>query len=58
MVELTKASTKGQLVIPNKIREELGIEAGDTLQIERVGDLIVVKKVALPSLKKELRGKK
>ncbi len=58
MAELTKASTKGQVVIPQDIREALGILPGDQLQVERVGELVVLKKVALGSLKDELRGGK
>ena len=59
MTELTKSSTKGQVVIPQDIRESLGIEAGDTLQVEQVGKLIVLKKVKLNSLADELqRGEK
>ena len=58
MVELTKASSKGQIVIPQELREELGIEPGDSLQIERVDDMIVLKKISLNSLKETLRERK
>jgi AbrB family looped-hinge helix DNA binding protein len=54
MAETTRVSTKGQVVLPQEIREALGIAPGDTLQIERVGDLVVLKKVELKSLKDEL----
>lgn len=58
MAKLTQLSTKGQVVIPSDIREALDLAEGDTLQIERVGDLVVIKRVELPSLKQELeRGK-
>lgn len=57
MVDITKISTKGQIVIPNELRRELGMQEGDTLQIERVGDLIVLKKIELTSLAKDLGAK-
>lgn len=56
MTEITKVSTKGQVVIPQEMREALGLKPGDTLQLEKVGKLIVLKKVELESLKKELEG--
>ncbi len=52
-MELTKASTKGQVVIPQEIRERLKIKPGDTLQVEQVGELILLKKVALKPLAEE-----
>lgn len=54
MAKITQLSTKGQVVIPSDIREALGLAEGDALQIERVGDLIVLKRVTVPSLRKEL----
>lgn len=58
MIDLTKISTKGQVVIPNEIRKKLNIDPGDTLQIEEVNGLIVLKRIELSSLKNELGGKK
>jgi AbrB family looped-hinge helix DNA binding protein len=55
MIELTKASTKGQVVIPQGMRDALRIAPGDVLQIERVGDLIVIKKLTLSSLHAQLK---
>jgi AbrB family looped-hinge helix DNA binding protein len=54
MADVTKISTKGQVVIPNDIRSALKLGPGDTLQIERVGDLIILKKLSLTPLKDEL----
>ena len=54
MVDLTKISTKGQVVIPRDIREELGIAPGDALQVERVNGVIVLKKLEIKSLKDEV----
>jgi len=58
MVDVTKVSTKGQVVIPRELRKQLGLAEGDNLQIEKVGDLLVLKKITLESLEKELRGGK
>ena len=58
MGDITKVSSKGQVVIPREIREQLGLKEGDSLQIEKVGDLVVLKKIELDSLAKELRGEK
>ena len=38
-------SSKGQIVIPLKIRRELEIEEGSIIGIESVKDLILIKKV-------------
>jgi len=54
MAEITKISTKGQVVIPNSIRRALKLAPGDTLQIEMVGDLVILKKIELKPLKAEL----
>ena len=58
MAEITKISTKGQVVIPREIREKLGISASDALQVEQVGDLIVLKKLDLTSLADQLSSDK
>jgi len=45
---VTKTSVKGQLVIPQKIRRELGIKDGQLMLVYSVGDRIVLKKVKEP----------
>lgn len=40
-------SSKGQIVIPQKIREELGMEEGVVMGIEKVNDMVVLKKIDL-----------
>jgi len=45
IMELTKISSKGQIVIPLKIRSELGIDEGSAIVVERINDLVVLKKV-------------
>lgn len=54
MPELTKMTTKGQVVIPSEIRKQLGLEEGNQLAVSMLGDLVVMKKVAVPDLMKEL----
>jgi len=44
-MEITKLSSKGQIVIPLKIRSELGINEGSTIIVERVNDMVVLKKI-------------
>ena len=44
-MEITKISSKGQIVIPSKIRTELGMEEGSTLVIEKMNDMVILKKI-------------
>ena len=44
-MEFTKASSKGQVVIPTTIRKKLDIHEGSVLAVAAEGDLIVLKKV-------------
>jgi len=44
-MEITKISTKGQIVIPLKIRVDLGINEGSVLAVEKMKDMIVLKKI-------------
>jgi AbrB family looped-hinge helix DNA binding protein len=44
-MEITKISSKGQIVIPLKIRSELGISEGSVVAVERMNDLIVLKRI-------------
>src|SRR5215218_504667 len=39
-----KVSTKHQIVVPSEARRELGIEAGDRLDVQVSGDAIVLRK--------------
>jgi len=45
---VTKTSVKGQLVIPQKIRRELGIKNGQLMLVYAAGDRIILKKVEAP----------
>lgn len=44
-MELTKISSKGQVVIPMKIRTELGINEGSVMAIDTTNKMIVLKKI-------------
>ena len=44
-MEITKISSKGQIVIPLKIRNELKIEEGSVVAVERMNDLLVIQKI-------------
>ena len=48
-VEVTKIGERGQLVIPQDIRENMGISKGDKFIIIERGDMIVLKKLNPPS---------
>jgi AbrB family looped-hinge helix DNA binding protein len=50
MLSSAKLSTKGQIVIPKKVRDELGLEPGDPLAIAVSGDRIVLRKITLSDL--------
>jgi AbrB family looped-hinge helix DNA binding protein len=45
MTELTRISSKGQIVIPVKIRNQLEIDEGSVIAIDTTKDLIILKKV-------------
>ena len=55
MTDVATISTKGQVVIPQHIREELDLEEGSQVVIGRMDDFVIVKKVNIPDLKKEFR---
>ncbi len=48
-LELTRVSSKGQVVIPGIIRERLGLADGTRLLVFGEGDTIILKKVGLGS---------
>jgi AbrB family looped-hinge helix DNA binding protein len=51
--EVTTISEKGQVVIPQSIRKELGIKPKNKFLVYGRGDTIIMKKLELPSLKQE-----
>jgi len=52
-VKVVKLSSKGQIVIPAKIRKELKLSKGDKLLLERNGDAIILRPMVKLS---KLRG--
>ena len=55
MVEITKISSKGQVVIPSKIRENLELEEGARLVVTVVDDVLVMKKIKIEDLKEKFK---
>ena len=49
-VELTSVSTKGQVVIPKRIRQELGISESSKLMVMADGENILMKVISPPKL--------
>ncbi len=48
-VEITTTSMKGQVVIPQSIREELHIEPGTKFAAYGKNDMVILKKIKTPS---------
>jgi len=53
--EIAIVGTKGQIVIPQRLRNELKISSKTKLIIYRQGDKIVATKLKVPPLKEELK---
>ena len=53
MTEVTKISTKGQVVIPSNIRKELGLDIGSSVLVTKMQDFVLLKKINIPDVKKE-----
>jgi AbrB family looped-hinge helix DNA binding protein len=54
-VNVSQLSTKGQIVIPIQLREELGMVPGTPVSIEREGDALILRPVT-PAFVRSLRG--
>ncbi len=54
--EIAIVGTKGQMVIPQRIRKELGIGTKTKLAVYVRGNKLVVTKLELPQLGEELKG--
>lgn len=48
VAELTRISSKGQVVIPSKIRKELGLKEGETLAVFGANGTLVLKRIEVP----------
>jgi AbrB family looped-hinge helix DNA binding protein len=47
-IATTKLSSKGQVVIPEDVRKELGLEPGAQFIVMGEGDLVILKKIEAP----------
>jgi AbrB family looped-hinge helix DNA binding protein len=54
-VGTTRMSSKGQVVIPEDVRNALGLEVGEHFVVMGDGDSVVLKRIAVPA-KRELRA--
>ncbi len=53
--KITSVSDKGQVVIPANFRNKLGLKPHSKLLVYTIKDTIVLKKLKLPDLKKEMQ---
>ena len=51
--QVTTISEKGQIVIPQSIRKELGIKPRTKFLVFGKGDTVIMKKLELPDMKRE-----
>jgi len=51
-IAITKMSSKGQVVIPAELREELDLSAGDKLVVFTKDNTMIIKRLSEPALKK------
>jgi AbrB family looped-hinge helix DNA binding protein len=49
-IATTKMSSKGQIVIPEEIRKELGLESGSQFVVIGDKDVVILKSITPPSL--------
>jgi AbrB family looped-hinge helix DNA binding protein len=49
-IATTKLSSKGQVVIPEAIRERLGLEPGDQFVVVGDGDVVILKTIQTPQM--------
>ena len=49
-IETTKMSSKGQVVIPENIRNRLGLKTGDKFLVMDDKDVVILKAISKPSL--------
>ena len=55
MTEITKVSSKGQIVIPVSMREALELKVGSRLLIDKFHNLIILKKTDIADIKEEFK---
>jgi AbrB family looped-hinge helix DNA binding protein len=49
-IETTKMSSKGQIVIPEEVRNRLGLKTGDKFLVMGDKDVVILKALSNPSL--------
>ena len=49
-IATTKMSSKGQVVIPEEIRQQLGLDSGTQFVVVGQKDVIILKTIAAPSM--------
>jgi AbrB family looped-hinge helix DNA binding protein len=49
-VASTRMSTKGQVVIPEEVRNSLGLETGAQFLVMGENDVVILKTISLPSM--------
>lgn len=54
-IDTVRLSSKGQLVIPKRIREELALEEGEDLVVINRGNQIIIRRLTLEELLAEAR---
>ena len=54
-VELTKMSSRGQIVIPQDIRKEMNLKEGETFAVVGSNDTLLLKRVVTPSKEEILK---
>ncbi|MCH8915984.1 MAG: AbrB/MazE/SpoVT family DNA-binding domain-containing protein [Thaumarchaeota archaeon] len=52
-LEITTMSEKGQIVIPQLLRKEMGLKAKTRFIVMRKGDFIMMKALQMPDMNKE-----
>jgi len=52
---ITRLSSKGQLVIPKRIRDKQGLKEGEDLIVISEGDRIIIRRLSLDDLIEEAR---
>ncbi len=55
-VDVARLSSRGQIVIPKELRDELGLKKDDLLLITMIEDTLVMKKLDRTKLLKEFEG--
>lgn len=57
-IEIAKVSSKGQLVIPQSIREKLKVKEGSIFAVASCDNTIILKKIENPLIKEDVKTMK